>query len=98
MTSGSLEFLPRKVRVVVYTTYGVALVVALCIDAWYGETDPEWFASVSRVLAALGVPVMSLVGVNVRSGGQTIPEELSGHQVDEYEPRHDYEPGDVIER
>jgi 4-amino-4-deoxy-L-arabinose transferase-like glycosyltransferase len=84
-----LEFLPRKVRIIVYTIYGCTVLIAIGIDAWFGGDDPAWVEAINRVILAVGAPVMALVAVNVRSGDvvERYPHHLPENELLEPEER-----------
>jgi hypothetical protein len=77
-----LEFLPRKVRIIVYTIYGCTVLIAIGID-------PAWVEAINRVILAVGAPVMALVAVNVRSGDvvERYPHHLPENELLEPEER-----------
>jgi hypothetical protein len=63
----SFEFLPLKARKIIYGVYIGAFVIAIGIDAYFGNNDPAWVDAINRVILATGGFAVAIARVNAHS-------------------------------
>jgi protein-S-isoprenylcysteine O-methyltransferase Ste14 len=67
----SFEFLPLNARKIIYTVYVCAFVIAIGIDAYFGNTDPPWVEAINRVILATGGFAVAIARMNAHSPAES---------------------------